>query len=250
MAVRSQIEGRGSLSRGGGGIADTQLGKAIAQSQSKINRMFGVPNKIVNSPTGPARTTAPSGGGGGGYTGGGGGGGGGGYVAPYSNLAPQNIAPAMTEQDFLNTDDVYLAALSRYNKSFEDLLADITRREGDYNVTYENSLGDLGYIAPTDPTGQGTWDFQNQQTAAGRGYQSLIQDFAARGLLHSGDFLGAQNDFTSQLGKQLEAMNLAKQQFGEGLNQERTSGRTQRDAGIGQARAEALARFQQMYGAV
>jgi hypothetical protein len=185
--------------------------------------------------------SAQRGGGGGGGGGGGSfGGGGGGIVAPM--VAP---APAMSEQDYLNSDDVYLAALSRYNKNFEDLEADIKRREGDYNTTYGNSLDDLGYLAPKDGGAAG-WDFQNQQTAAGRGYQALIQDFAARGLLHSGDYLGAQNDFVGSL----DSMNLAKQQFGEGLNQERTTGRSSRDAGVGQARAEALARMQQLYGAV
>lgn len=159
-------------------------------------------------------------------------------------------APPMSEGDYLNSDDVYLAALSRYNKNYDDLLADVTRRQGDYNTQYDNSLDDLGYIDAGSEGGKPQWDFQNQQTAAGRGFQSLIQDFAARGLLHSGDYLGAQNDFTSSLGKQFDSMNTAKQQFGEGLNQEKSSGQSSRDAGIGQARAEALARMQQLYGAV
>lgn len=201
---------------------------------------------VLKPTAAPAATSSRSfsggGGGGGSY---GGGGGGGGMVAPMAAPA----APPMSEQDYLNSDDVYLAALSRYNKNFDDLSADITRRQNDYNVTHENSLDDLGYLAGSNG-GPAGWDFQNQQTAAGRGFQQLIQDFAARGLLHSGDYLGAQNDFTATLGKQLDAMNLAKQQFGEGLNQERTTGQTSRDAGIGQARAEALARMQQLYGGI
>lgn len=155
----------------------------------------------------------------------------------------------MSEQDYLNSDDVYLAALSRYNKTYDDLLADVTRRDKDYNIEHENSLKDLGYLGAKDG-GPASWAFQDQQTTAGQGFQALIQDFAARGLLHSGDYLNAQNDFTATLGRQLDSANRAKQQFGEGLNQERTSGLSSRDAGIGQARAEALARMQQIYGAI
>jgi len=195
---------------------------------------------------GGGSTSRSGGGGGGGGSYGGGGGGGGGGTAPMAMAAP---APAMSEQDYLNSDDVYLAALSRYNKGYDDLLADVTRRDKDYGVTYQNSLDDLGY-RPGAEGGPAGWDFENQQSAAGRGFQGLIQDFAARGLLHSGDYLNAQNDFVGSLGKQLDAMNLAKQQFGEGLNQERSSGLSSRDAGIGQARAEALARMQQAYGGV
>lgn len=213
---------------------------------------------LTSSPAaGTSRTAGATGGGGGGTAPrSGGGGGGGGGTAPFINSTPFGAGaapaapPAMSQNDFLNSDDVYLAALSRYNKTYDDLLADITRRDKDYGIQYENSLDDLGYIDPGQGGGQANWDFANQQTAAGRGNQALLQDFAARGLLHSGDYLGAQNDFVAQLGKQLQALQLGKQQFGEGLNQERSTGMTSRDGGIGQARAEALARFGQLYGAV
>lgn len=207
---------------------------------------------LTSSPAQRSTATAPSSGGGGGGSYGGGGGGNTFVDSTPFGIAGAAPAPPMTDQDFLNSDDVYLAALSRYNKGYEDLLADVTRRDRDYATTYDNSLDDLGYIKPpADAAGaKGNWAFSNQQTAAGRGYQSILQDFAARGLLHSGDYLGAQNDFVGTLGRQLEAMNLAKQQFGEGLNQERSTGMSSRDAGIGQARAEALARYAQLYGAV
>ncbi len=178
----------------------------------------------------------PSGGGpGGGYVGGGGGGGDMGMMAAAANPS---------KEDFLGSDDVYLAALSRYNKQFDDLDADITRRRNDYTTTFDRSVRDLGRLD------NGDWDFQNEQTAAGRGFQSLIQDFAARGLLHSGDYLRSQDDFKSSLGRQFTGMTDARTQFNEGLNSERAGGLTSRDAGTGQARAEALARYAQMYGAV
>lgn len=242
MASRTQIEGGKRTTRTVAPQAPVAAPKPLNRGgYSVASATSGLPmNQHIERYGGPGPTQSyQQQTGGGGY---GGGGDIGGMMAPMS-------APAMTEGDYLNSDDVYLAALSRYNKQYEDLLADVTRREGDYKTTYDNSLEDLGYLSAPQG-GQGNWDFQNQQTAAGRGFQSLIQDFAARGLLHSGDYLGAQNDFVSQLGKQLESMNLAKQQFGEGLNQERTSGASSRDAGIGQARAEALARYAQIYGAV
>lgn len=175
-------------------------------------------------------------------------GGGGGYDAGYGG-GGGTAAPVMSETDFLNSDDVYLAALSRYNKQYQDLLADITRRQGDYEGTYKNSLEDLGYIEGVNG-GPNSWAWGNEQTAAGRGYQSLIQDFAARGLLHSGDYLRSQDNLASSLGNQFTGMQTAKTQFDEGLNAERTAGQTAQESGVGQARAEALARMAQLYGAV
>lgn len=186
--------------------------------------------------------SAPGGGSGGGTYGGGGGSGYTGGSGIMDVGAP--ALPMVTKDDFLNSDDVYLAALSRYNKQFDDLDADITRRRGDYQTQFDNSVKDLGRLA------DGSWDFQNQQTAAGRGFQALIQDFAARGLLHSGDYLRSSDDLKASLGKQYTGMNDARSQFNEGLNSERNSGVSSRDAGQAQARAEALARYAQLYGAV
>jgi len=172
------------------------------------------------------------------------------YSAPVAAAAPAApAAPAISETDFINSDDVYLAALSRYNKQFEDLGHDIDRRGKDYNLTYGNSLTDLGALGAEDGTVD-DWAFDNQQTAAGRSFQSLIQDFASRGLLHSGDYVRSSGDLKSSLLDQFNNMTQAKSQFDEGLNSERTSGASSQQSGIGQARAEALARYAAQYGSV
>jgi hypothetical protein len=176
--------------------------------------------------------------------------------APVPGFGPLDApaAPAPkppSETEFLNSDDVYLAALSRYNKQFGDLEADITRRGTDYESSFGKGVADLGYIDNTpDIAGDETWAFDDQNTAAGRAFQSLIQDFAARGLLHSGDYLRSSEDLKSNLGRQYTGMADARGQFQEGLNSERTGGQTGRDAGIGQAKAEALARMAAQYGTV
>lgn len=248
--VASNGPGGAVLTKSPAQIAAEQAAAARARGTIPSNTLSHAVTAGVVQPTHPATAFKPVGGGGG-SGGGGGGGGGGGYgggINVAANIAPPPpVVPG--KEDFLNSDDIYLAALSRYNKGYDDLNADIGRREKDYGIQYNNSLGDLGALGAEDGTVD-SWDFSNQQTAAGRGYQSLLQDFAARGLLHSGDYLGAQNDFTSQLGKQFGALQLGKQQFGEGLNQERSSGLTSRDGGIGQSRAEALARYAQLYGSV
>lgn len=250
MVYIPERQGKGTQS----GAWGSQLGK-WTQSQQKND---GGKPKVVSpqsaawAPLKPASSSTRSGGGSatspmtGGSTGGSYGGGGSvGYSAPVAS-AP--VVPS--EKDFLNSDSVYLAALSNYNKQYEDLLADIERRKSDYQIDYDNSLGKLGYTAPATEGGEGQFAWDDTATAAGRAYQNLIQDFAARGMLRSGDYLTEQSNLQTSLLDQYQGMADARQSYVEGLNSEKRSGETAKTGGVAQAKAEALARLAAQYGSV
>lgn len=190
----------------------------------------------VLKPTAPAQALG-DGGGGGGTGGGGGGGGGGGYIAPYSQQS-FGAAP-MTQQDFLGSDAEYLAAEAAYKNVYDQLAASLTREDTNYNKDFGTALGNLGWLGAD----KGGWAMQNKETAAGRGYANLFDDFASRGMLRGSGFGEAEGSLRTSLQKQLDMLNDQKTQFSDAQNEKRTQASQTRDNNIKMAAAQALARM-------
>lgn len=176
------------------------------------------------------------------------GGGAGGGAAP--------TAVGGTDQDYLAGDSAYQAQLAALQKTLADYESDQTNQTNQYNTQYGNSLASLGYQSPAagavDPsTGQptqGSWNFQDQNTAAGRSYQNQLNDFASRGELQSSGYGTALDNLTRSLDTQKGAMDTSKQSFLDNLASALSQEQNSNQLSIQQAQADAIARRAAQYG--
>lgn len=199
------------------------------------------PNAPVSSdpkPAAPARPAPKSGGGGGSF--GGGGGGGGNFSAFSAASAPAPAAPS--EEDYLAGDATYQATIAALARQLSSFNTDIDSQLSTRKIDYDNALQQLGW------RDGGNWNFEDQLTAAGRGYQSLLNDFASRGMIQSQAFGDAQSDLTRTLNKQYEGMNTANTQFADDMTRQKTKAADENTAASQSARAEAILRRAAQYG--
>jgi hypothetical protein len=182
----------------------------------------------------------------------GGGGGGGANVSVNGGGggAPSDI-------DYLAGDEGYQAQLAALMSALQNYDADITAQQGRYNTSYDDSLRSLGWQngieddpATVDVNEQapGSWNFKDQNTAAGRSFQNQQNDFAGRGLLQSSLYAEANDNLTRSLNDQLTGMQTAKTGFLDDLSRQQTGYKQQNGAAVQQAKAEALARMAAQYG--
>lgn len=187
-------------------------------------------------PAAPARP-APRGGGGGG--GGSFGGGGGGSFDAFS-AAPAPAGPS--EEDYLAGDATYQATIAALARQLANFNTDIDSQLSTRKLDYDNALQQLGWREG------GEWNFEDQMTAAGRAYQSMLNDFASRGMIQSQAYGDAQNDLTKTLNKQYEGMNTAQTQFTNDMTRQKTKASDENTAASQAARAEAILRRSAQYG--
>lgn len=191
-------------------------------------------------PAAPAKP-APKGGGGGSRSYSGGGSGGGGTFDTFSAMsAPAPTAPS--EEDYLAGDATYQATIAALARQLASFNTDIDSQLSTRKIDYDNALQQLGW------RDGGNWNFEDQMTAAGRGYQSLLNDFASRGMIQSQAFGDAQNDLTRTLNKQYEGMNTANTQFIDDMTRQKTKASDENTAATQSARAEAILRRAAQYG--
>lgn len=170
------------------------------------------------------------------------GGGGGGY-------AP--AAAGGDDDSFLSGDASYQAQLAALLKAAQDQNADFAAQRSKYDVDYGDSLKNLGWNQPivddpktpgVDESKPGAWNFQDLNTAAGRGYNNTQNDFASRGLLQSSLFGTALDNFTRSLNDQLGGINTGRQNFLDDLTRQQSAATSENTLNQQQARADALAR--------
>lgn len=197
----------------------------------------------------PYTSTPISGGGGGGdYSGGGysGGGGGGYYEAP----APAAPPPPPTEEDYLAGDAGYQAQLAALMKALELYKSDDTAQRTKYEGDYGQALSTLGWTPDNPKTAdinEGAWNWEDQNTASGRSYQSQLNDFANRGMLQSSGYARANNDLQRSFNDQLGGVNKARTDFLSQRDRDLAAYQNENTSGSQQARAESLARRAAQY---
>jgi len=156
-----------------------------------------------------------------------------------------------TDESWLSGDSAYQAQLAALQRALFDSTADYTAQGTKYNTDYNDSLKGLGWMQALqdDPTTQGVnestpggWNFQDQNTAAGRAFTGQQNDFASRGLLQSSLYGTAQDNLTRSLNDQLGSVNAGRQTFLDDLTRQQASGQNENALAQQQARAEALAR--------
>ena len=241
--------------RAGGGSFGTVRGavsswarSAAPQPKSPSARKNAASSARYNRPT-PQPKSSPSYGGGGSYGGGsrsysgGGGGGGGGGVG---SLSVQSAIPS--KSDYLKGDATYQATISALAKQLTNFNTDIDTQLSNRKVDYDKALQQLGYIMPAKGATEGTWNFEDQMTAAGRAYQAMLNDFASRGMIQSSGYGEAQNDLTRTLNEQFKGLETSNKQFIDDTGRQKTKAADENTAAQQAARAEAILRRAAQYG--
>ena len=174
------------------------------------------------------------------FVGGGTGGGGGGIATDV----PVGSAP-VSEDDYLAGDSSFQLQLAALMKALQDGTADLAGQRTRYDTDYNDAVKGLGWIqddANTADVNESRWNFEDQNTAAGRAFQNQNNDFASRGLLQSSLYGTANDNLTRSLNDQLGSVNTAKTNFFDDLTKKETSLKSENQLSSQQARAEALAR--------
>lgn len=104
---------------------------------------------------------------------------------------PAKKKPASATQKYLAGDTTYQQQLADYNKSKADYNSNYTRQTGIVNRDYANSTRSLNR--------QGAQDRLDQQN-----------DFAGRGILHSGVFAKALGDYNTEFNDRMNALTTGK----------------------------------------
>lgn len=193
--------------------------------------------KAAPKPTPKPSPRRNTGGGGGSY------GGGGSFAAPAAPVAPA----VPTEQDYLTGDATYQATIAALVKQLQNFNTDIDAQLSNRKLDYDRALGQLGWKAGADGADP-TWNWSDQNTASGRAYQALLNDYASRGMIQSQVFGDAQNDLTRSLQDQYTGMNTANQQFIDDLTRQKTKATDENNTAQQSARAEAIMRRAAQYG--
>lgn len=164
--------------------------------------------------------------------------------APAAPAAPKPIS----ETDWLKGDSAYQAMLTALASQLGNFNTDIASQRDNYIQNFDQSVKDLGYLAPGADGGAASWNWQDPLTASGRAYTNLTNDFAARGMLQSSGFADSQNDLTRSLQDQYDQLNTGRQQFETGLTNQQAAYQNQNTSAQQQARAESIARRAAKYG--
>jgi hypothetical protein len=139
-------------------------------------------------------------------------------------------------------DPEYLAAKGAYDNVYDQLMATITRENTVYDADLVKANENMGWRGKE----QG-WDFQNGDTAAGRGMKNLTDDYAARGMLRGSGFGEAQASFRTSLQKQLDQLTAQQEEYKGAQTEKLTQADTSRNQSVNMAAAQALARLTQLY---
>lgn len=154
-------------------------------------------------------------------------------------------------------DAEYNAQIASLNKALQDYEIGAQQNADRYGQDFRTGVQQMGF-RPTGPAGfgdvlsqespsvssrmmateadsatpegpGGQWDLEGQYdpySAAAKGTRGLRDDFAARGTLRSSDFGQTFGEFQDRLDDQLTSMNLAKARFGENLQSDLASQRS------------------------
>lgn len=218
--------------------------KAAGTSRGPVkgsSRSNGTPKKAAPA---PQPKNFGGGGGGGSY--------GGGSVAPFESargFAPSAepvvtdpVVKAPSEEDYLKGDAGFQAQQSALAAALQRYIADDTASRSKYNVDYGNSIRDLGYNE-----GAKSWNWNDQLTASGRGYQNQLNDFASRGMLQSQGYADAFSELQRMLGQQYNSLSTGKTSYMNDLDAQLANYKGENTSSLQSARAEALQRRAAQY---
>ena len=157
------------------------------------------------------------------------------YVADVAPI--EAAAPDVSEETLKKTAE-YMAR-ERALQAALDLFNTSQSTEGTrFGETYNKNLADLGWRGDVNDWDYGQLLSSGQKaTESGRAFQSLSNDFAARGMLQSGAYQGARSILQNQLNDKRAAVEKGKVTFGEDQTSKRNAFLAEQE----QARTQALA---------
>lgn len=197
----------------------------------------------------------------GGSAGGGSGSGGSGYgdtgsfgVDGGGALGAVTTPPIPTDEEFLSGDAGYQRELAALERALADYKTQNTTERDRYGVNFNEGLRNLGWAMKDDEATpdvfEGSWNLEDTNFAAGRGFQNLRNDFAARGLLQSSDYGNARSNFDRGLNEQKSSMERDRSTFLSDLASQLGAFENENTDAKNAAKAEALARKAAQYLAV
>jgi len=140
---------------------------------------------------------------------------------PVPTVSPPPRAPSVPA--YLSGDDVYQQALRGGKRSLKDFLSDLTRRRGEAGTNFTQTTETL-------------------ERDRGLQLERLKDEFASRGLLHSGLYAEEQGRFQQDFQTQLAQLTQANKQLLADLLSQETNFRREQQLAMEIARQEALAR--------
>lgn len=169
--------------------------------------------------------------------------GGGGQYSAYGAMQEPPVVAPPSEEDYLAGDSAYQTQFAALKAALERYKADQQLERSKYETDYGTSLRDLGY-----DEGNKAWNWTDQLTAAGRAYQSQLNDFASRGMLQSQGYADANSDLQRLMNDQYGQMSTNKNNFMTGLERALANYQGENTSSQQAARAEAIARRAAQYG--
>lgn len=145
-------------------------------------------------------------------------------------------APAMSEEDWLAQDAEFNDQRAALEREYQNLVAQLTKQRGDYELDTNNSLRNLGW------TDDG-WNQTDKMTGYGNAFQNQLGDFASRGMLDSSLYGTAMNDLNRGFDQQRGDIDTALQRFIQGITMDQSQAEATKTQGITAAQRQALARM-------
>lgn len=167
--------------------------------------------------------------------------------APVAPVEPPKPVVPSTEE-WASGDSTYQALLASLKKQMENYNTDYNTQLSDYDTNLRSSFSDLGYQNFGDNFSGGRWSVDDLNTASGRGYNNLTNDFAARGLLQGSEYANSRNDFQRTLDDQLSQLTSGRDQFRTNMGNQRTSYLDSQNEAKRNAYNESVARRAAKYG--
>lgn len=137
--------------------------------------------------------------------------------------------PPPSLKAWLGSDADYQNQLRNFQRAMSDFNSDLKNRTGSANTSYASSLKQMGAQKATD-------------------LQSIMNDFAARGLLKSGLFAQRDADYNKTYQSNLSDLGLGHKNTLSGLTKEKLDFSRQQALAKEQARQDAAARRAAKYG--
>lgn len=177
------------------------------------------------------------------------------------------VAPVMTDEDYLNSDSMFVAQKNALQAALDAYLADSAAQRQTYNTNYGESLRKLGFTGDKGALDKAKWDETDQRfeidnapiasaawnetdnlTASGRGFENALNDFASRGMLQSSAYGRARNDLMRNLNEQLASTAGARQTALGEFERADAAKKQEKQMSETQAAQETLARVKAAYG--
>lgn len=159
------------------------------------------------------------------------------YVGDVTPIAA--AAPDVTEETLKKTEQ-YLARERALASALDFFNSDQALQGTRFGETYDKGLKDLGWRGDLNDWDYGQLMAQGERaTESGKAFQSLSNDFAARGMLQSGAYQGARSILQNQLNDKRGAIETGKTNFGVDQDAKRKAFLAEQEAARTQALADA-----------